>query len=302
MRTVVRQSGTGKWISLLAGIGAVGLGVWYYFKKKSEAEPTPENYLSQIEKCTVKTGLEAIRVKFEADYAAGTITKESYDKLFAAYIRRGYYIDLYARGGNWVQASNEYWAKTSGMTTDAELKAVYDEIYELYSADGGNGGGIPQTEVDQFVLRIKNATSLAGLDDVKADFTARYPPMTKAQYDYLYIVYYKRYYQYADFPWAAGIEYIANSKVAWQILWVWDHVAGCGWPEPGNKFVYVYRSAQWLAYDCRRVINSSWTPLDEIGELKVGDFVYLYVDSSCQLLYGGNTYNLTTGWNIITWK
>ena len=299
MRTVVSQSGTGKWIALLAGIGAVGFGVWYYFKKKAEAEPTPENYLSQIEKCTVKTGLEAIRVKFEADYSSGAITKESYDKLFSAYIRRGYYIDLYARGGNWVQAANEYWSRTASITDSTQFYPIYSEIYDLYSTqppDGDGGGEIPQTEVDQFVLRIKNATSLAGLDDIKADFAARYPPMTKAQYDYLCTVYYKRHYQYAASPTGN-----VTGEVAWQILWVWDHVASCGWPT-GNSGLWAYRNSVWLAYDWSRVVNSTWTPLDEIGELKAGDLVYLNVDASCQLLYGGNTYNLTTGWNAITWK
>jgi len=103
-------------------------------------EPLPEIPVTPIDIETLlltamfHDELLQLRIQFEQDYLNGNITYSRYIQLYTIFIRRSYYLDLYLRGGKWIEAASEYWELTEGITTYTEIIPIYREVYYKYLA------------------------------------------------------------------------------------------------------------------------------------------------------------------------
>jgi len=276
--------------------------------------------VAQIEAMTSTAQLESARASFESAYQAGTITQAQYQSLYAAYVRRGYWVDLYTRGGTWVQAAADYWNQTAGITDSGGYYPVYSAIYDKYSqSTGGGGGTTPQPttatvtgfvrEVNTYLpvvnatVRVGTYTATTGIDggfEITGILPGTYAfSATKAGYNddiggnralnagdsVLYSPYL--------FPHTEPEPYTGDVQT--QLASIWSHLTD-NEGSTARKLVWAYRNGVWLLYD------SAAPQASDLAAILSGDRVSLRVDAGCTLaLPNGQTMGLQQGWNTFWW-
>ena len=132
--------------------------------------------------------LEELRAVFETAYTTGRITREQYDELYIAYVRQGYFLDLYLRGGTWVDAASEYLARTEKVTDLHVLRIVYDDVYEEYSTEPPPPPPPPDLPTVADILATRTEAERQRLRNIFEEAYAA-GQITREQYDELYIAY-----------------------------------------------------------------------------------------------------------------